>query len=104
MGSHDDAFGLREWQGTKQHAVNDRKNCSVGANPQSQRQHGNHCEAKRFTQYAETVADVLPESCHEVPAVAKYMSVSRERILEKMDAQPRCRVATCLIPLVWFSG
>ncbi len=85
---HHNALGFREWQRTKQDAVNDRKDGGVRANPQRERQHGDDRKARRVTQYAESVADVLPESCHEAPAVAKHMSVSIERFSKKWMRNP----------------
>ena len=58
---HDQLRGLFDRQRAQHHRINQAENGCVGANSQRERKNSNSGEARRITQHAQAVADVLPQ-------------------------------------------
>jgi len=87
----------------EQHAVNDRKICSVGAIPKAKRRsHGNHCEASGYLRIRGDRSGVLPEIVNQAPCPSPSIFHRKtERMFEKIDAPPAVGRGVSLL-LFWF--
>jgi hypothetical protein len=54
-------------QVSKKDSIHHTEDCCIGANAQSQRQHGNGGEAGIFSQLAQTVLKILKQCAHDFP-------------------------------------
>lgn len=61
------ALGVREREGTQKDTIDDGEDGGVGSDAEGEGQNSDYGEARGFGEYAEAVAEVVPEGSHGSP-------------------------------------